>query len=359
VTHSDNVLRLIGVAVAAGLCSAVCCAIVRRIAATVGLVDVPNERSSHLVPTPRGGGIGIVVGTVGAVLLMPLAGLMVSSALASTIVIGGGLVAAVSLIDDLRTLSVYVRLAAHFMAAAIAVVWIGPVSLTSPTGAGALAAPLDAMISTVWIVGLVNAYNFMDGIDGLTAGQAAMASAGLVAVGVDLSQFSLVALGAIVGSTSAGFLVQNWSPARLFLGDVGSVFLGYVIAVLTLAAAHEDPMIGLIAAALSWPFLFDTSWTLLRRLRHRENVFEAHRSHLYQRLIATGLGHRVVAAFYLLLTAVAIGAAVAALRFPASAPWILLSYAVSSAAVLIAVVRRHEASSIAARRWKWQASRTE
>ena len=291
-------------------------------------------------------------------LIMPLAGMMASSALASTVVIGGGLVAAVSLIDDLRTLSASVRLAAHVVAAAIAVVWIGPVSLMSSTGAGAFAATLDAMISTIWIVGLVNAYNFMDGIDGLTAGQATVASAGLVAVGVELSQFSLVAVGTIVIATSAGFLVQNWSPARLFLGDVGSVFLGYVIAVSALAGAHENPMIGLIAVALSWPFLFDTSWTLLRRLRRRENVFEAHRSHLYQRLVATGLGHRVVAGFYLLLTAVAIGAAVAALRFPSSAPWILLSYAMSSAAVLIAVVRRHEANNIAARRWKWQASRT-
>ena len=329
----------------AGACSTICGAVVRRAATTLRLIDVPNQRSSHAYPTPMGGGIGIVIGTVGAMLSLSLAGLDPSQSLTITLVSGGSLVAVVSCIDDVRPLSAAVRLTTHVIAAAIAVWYIGPIS-TIQLSSGITFGPLvGGLISLVWIVGLVNAYNFMDGIDGMAGGQAIMASAGLAVVGLLGSQFELVIVGSIVTATSAGFLVHNWPPGRLFMGDVGSAFLGYVIAVSTLAGARENPAIGPIGVALSWPFVFDTSWTLLRRLRLRENLFDAHRSHLYQRLVATGPGHAVVTGLYLALAAFGIGAGVGAFVFPSAALWTLLVYSMSSALVMLGLVWRYESGS--------------
>ncbi len=269
------------------------------------LLDVPNERSSHTEPTPRVGGVGIVAGVAAG----QLAGWALGEpALQHSTVIAAGALAivALSVADDLRSLSAVARLLAQGVIAG-AVVWQ---AAPATAGVGAAMTGVGWLVGAAWIVGLVNAYNFMDGIDGMAGGQAIVAAAGWAVVGFAAGDAGLVAATVAIGAACAGFLVFNRPPARVFMGDGGSAFLGFVFAVLPLGAPL--PGWGLAAAAcFVWPFLFDTTFTLLRRLSRGENVLLAHRSHLYQRLTVTGLSHARVTSLYIGLAALGLPAGVA------------------------------------------------
>lgn len=277
------------------------------------VLDVPNERSSHTLPTPRGGGIA-VIGAIAlswaglyAIGVMPAASLVVVAAMVA--------LAAICWIDDLRGLSPLVRLLAQFAAVA-AGIW------ALPAGAifqGWLPPALDAVATALLGVWFVNLFNFMDGIDGIAGVEAAAIGLGLVlvgtvyladpgrplAVGVGVAgDLQLVMPAAAIAGASVGFLVWNWAPARIFLGDVGSAPLGYVLGFLLFTLALR----GQWQAALILPayFLADATLTLLRRLARGERVWQAHREHFYQRAVQRGLGHaavvrRVVAADIVLI----------------------------------------------------------
>jgi UDP-N-acetylmuramyl pentapeptide phosphotransferase/UDP-N-acetylglucosamine-1-phosphate transferase len=285
--------------VAAALVSYLGVGAVRRWAARHGVVDRPNERSSHLRVTPRGGGLAIVGVTVaGSVIAWRFAPAATSAEVAGPL-LGATLVAAVSWLDDLHSLPTTIRLLAHGTAAIAAVASIGPwrVLAVPPFGAvdlGWAGWPLTVL----WIVGLTNAYNFMDGIDGLAAGQAIVAGLGWVLLGALGGQPLIALCGALLAAASAGFLAHNWPPARIFMGDVGSAFLGYAFATLAVLGARLQPLEALAGALLVWPFLFDATFTFGLRLARGEDVFAAHRSHLYQRLVITGLSHGTVSALY-------------------------------------------------------------
>ena len=161
---------------------------------------------------------------------------------------------------------------------------------------------VGGIITFLWIVGLTNAYNFMDGIDGIAGGQAVVAGLGWATIGW-LNNVPLVfALGLFICASSLGFLGHNWPPAHIFMGDVGSAFLGYTFAILPLL--HNNATMPLVGLLLVWPFVFDTVFTFVRRLLKGENVFSAHRSHLYQRLVIAGYSHQRVALTYIGLAAV-------------------------------------------------------
>jgi UDP-N-acetylmuramyl pentapeptide phosphotransferase/UDP-N-acetylglucosamine-1-phosphate transferase len=159
--------------------------------------------------------------------------------------------------------------------------------------------PAGWVLTVLWIVGMTNAFNFMDGIDGI-AGITAAAALGVVSGGFWLGGDGYGALlAAAVAAAAVGFLVWNWQPARVFMGDVGSASLGYTIAVLPLVAGEAERRWLLpLTVAVMWPFLLDTTLTFLRRLRNGENVLEAHRSHFYQRLVIGGWSHSTVALIY-------------------------------------------------------------
>jgi UDP-N-acetylmuramyl pentapeptide phosphotransferase/UDP-N-acetylglucosamine-1-phosphate transferase len=148
----------------------------------------------------------------------------------------------------------------------------------------------------------------MDGIDGLAGSQAIVAGMGWALLGSLSNQPLIGGLGILLAASSLGFLRHNWPPARIFMGDVGSAFLGFSFAALPLLAASAETAgtAGgrwvVIGALLVWPCVFDTAFTLLRRLRNREPIFKAHRSHLYQRLVISGLSHRRVTSIYALLS---------------------------------------------------------
>jgi UDP-N-acetylmuramyl pentapeptide phosphotransferase/UDP-N-acetylglucosamine-1-phosphate transferase len=163
---------------------------------------------------------------------------------------------------------------------------------------------LGIPLTFLWVVGLTNAYNFMDGIDGLAGGQAVVAGTTWLGLGLITGLPLVSLLGLFVAGSSLGFLVHNWSPARIFMGDVGSAFLGFTLAVIAVLGSLESPELAYAGVLVVWPFIFDTSFTILRRLRRKENIFEAHRSHLYQRLVIAGYSHRSVALLYLCLAAI-------------------------------------------------------
>jgi UDP-N-acetylmuramyl pentapeptide phosphotransferase/UDP-N-acetylglucosamine-1-phosphate transferase len=285
--------------VAAGGLSAGLTYLFTRLALATGLLDRPNARSSHERPTPRGGGLAIVL-----VLLLAVAALAAKGAggpaHGAWLLLGLGVIAVISGIDDVATISPRVRLLAQVLAAVVATVAAGPVRVIDLGWCGTYdLGPAGWVLAVLWIVGMTNAFNFMDGIDGI-AGITAAVALGVMSGGFWLGGDGYGGLlAAAVASAAVGFLVWNWQPARVFMGDVGSASLGYTIAVLPLLAGEEQRSWLLpVTVAVMWPFLLDTTLTFLRRLRNGENVLEAHRSHFYQRLVIGGWSHATVALMY-------------------------------------------------------------
>lgn len=282
-------------------------ALVRRWALHHRVLDIPTDRSSHERPTPRGGGLAIVaVSLVALVAAGP--GQSGTGGGLYWLALGAALVASVSLVDDLRSLPVQVRLVAHIAGALVAVSWLGALpAIGLPSGRALLLGSLGIPLTILWVVGLTNAYNFMDGIDGLAGAQAVIAGLGwfLLAEGDPMVRV----IGLVVAASSLGFLLHNWPPARIFMGDVGSAFLGYILAVMTIVASQKEPRFAVVGFLLVWPFVFDTTFTFLRRLLRHENVLAAHRSHLYQRLVIAGFSHQFVMLFYAALAALGVGLA--------------------------------------------------
>lgn len=266
-----------------------------------GLMDVPNERSLHVRETPRGGGIVVVIAVLAGLAALVVTGMDGPPTAVAAFAGMSIVVAAIGWRDDFRSVAPPVKFVAHVVAAAAAIAVWGAFDRLQVPGADLLVLPIWAaiVVTGLWIVGLINAYNFMDGIDGLASGQAVVAGVTWVLVFVAPAS-PVTAIAALVAAASLGFLWHNRPPARIFLGDAGSGFLGFTFAVLPLIAYHGDgdarlPIAGVL---LLWPFVFDTSFTLARRLVRGENVIRAHRSHLYQRLVLSGWTHGRVAALY-------------------------------------------------------------
>ena len=284
-------------------------AVLRRWAERREILDMPNERSSHTRPTPHVGGLAIVIITLSGWLaynwtspdywpILPY-------------VIGAFVIATISWWDDLVPLPTIVRISVHGIAAGFAILSFGywhtaSVPILKELGLGWIGLPATFL----WIVGLTNAYNFMDGVDGIAGLEAVVVGFGWFLLGWYGRQPHLSAIGMLIAGASLGFLVYNWPPASVFMGDVGSAFLGYTFAVLPLMAAHvpyADARLAFVGALLLLPFVFDSGFTFFRRAIRRENVFAAHRSHLYQRLVITGRSHRFVSLLYGGMSMVSVG----------------------------------------------------
>jgi UDP-N-acetylmuramyl pentapeptide phosphotransferase/UDP-N-acetylglucosamine-1-phosphate transferase len=287
------------------------------------LLDRPNERSLHETPVPRSGGLGMASGLVVGWLVLWSAG-GAGHELAS-IVVAVGLVSVVSLWDDLGDVSRRLRLAVHVLAAVLlglgGLLWRG---LDFPGVSWGFPAPLAWMLTLLFVVWMINLYNFMDGMDGFAGGMAVFGFLALAALGWRAGEPGFAVAAACVAASAGGFLTRNFPPARIFLGDLGSSALGLLAAALSLWGAARG-LFPLWAAWLAFsPFIVDATWTLLRRLINRERVWEAHRSHHYQRLVLSGWGHRkTVLAGYLVMVA-ACACAVAAPTMTVPDQWVLL-----------------------------------
>ena len=267
------------------------------------LLDVPNERSSHTKPTPKGGGLIIVAVCLSVYTLTTV---FLNGHFQWSYLTGAILIAVISWLDDLFTVSFIWRFVVHSLAALLIVSTLGYFDeLYFPVVENLNIGWSGAFLTFFWIVWLTNAYNFMDGIDGLAGIQAVTAGFGWLLVGKFFGADSTAFYGGVLMFSGIGFLIKNWQPAKIFMGDVGSAFLGFTFAVMPLLMKNEtgqnyDKRTFLFSTAviLVWLFAFDTLWTFARRVLEREKVWEAHRRHLYQRIVIRGFSHAYVSILY-------------------------------------------------------------
>lgn len=292
------------------------------------VLDVPNDRSSHTTPTPRGGGLGVMagvlVGWAGGILLYPETSQATAVALLAAL-----LLMIVSFLDDLKPRPASMRLLAQ-----IAAVAIGLYALGHGAFRDLLPGPFDLALTGFLWLWFLNLFNFMDGIDGLAGGEGVSVGFGLgLAAVLGFAPADILPLSWSIAVAALGFLIWNWHPARIFMGDVGSVPLGYLLGFLLIRVATAEteitaPHAGLaIALILPLYFVMDASITLIRRLLRGEKPTEAHREHVYQRAVIAGQSHGAVTARILILNALLVMLAVLAaplLPVPALAVAVIL-----------------------------------
>jgi UDP-GlcNAc:undecaprenyl-phosphate GlcNAc-1-phosphate transferase len=266
--------------------------------------DVPNERSLHEAPVPRIGGVGMMAGILSGWALM-------FRMLEWWVVLPAAMLFAVSLVDDMHGLSVRKRLAVHVSAALLLVFGSGML----------LQSPLLAVLLLLAVVWMTNLYNFMDGSDGLAGGMAFFGFNMYGAASLMHGDIDQAMLDFAVSAAALGFLFHNFPPAKVFMGDAGSIPLGFIAAALGLLGWKNDTWPAWFPILVFSPFIVDTTVTLVRRSLRGAKVTEAHREHYYQRLVQMGWGHRKVAiAEYALMFASGVSA-VWAERQSGEIPW--------------------------------------
>lgn len=287
------------------------------------MIDLPNERSLHTGALPRTGGIAIcaalAVSALLALIAFPLPDPWVRI-LGALLLVGG-----ISFLDDRGEIPARYRLAAHLGAAILllagGIAWSG---IALPGIYRELPQALSWALTLGYLVWMVNLYNFMDGMDGLAGGMAVFGFGALGWLGWLGGEPGFALANGILVAAAAGFLLHNFPPARIFLGDLGSAVLGLLAAILSLIGARR----GLFPLWVAWlafsPFIVDATWTLLRRLARGERLWKAHRSHHYQRLVLAGWSHRKTLLGSYLLMAACAASAVATRNMSVRDQWLLL-----------------------------------
>lgn len=255
----------------------------RYYALSKGILDRPNHRSSHTIATPRGGGIAIVL----AYLLALFSNYIVDSTTTAFLfacTVGGGLVAVMGFLDDHGHIPARWRLLGHFSAAGWILFLLGGLPPLKVFGSIWDLGWTGYVIGSLFLVWLLNLYNFMDGIDGIASVEAiSVCTASALLAFVSFGIWSPVSfLPLILAAAVAGFLVWNFPPAKIFMGDAGSGFLGLMLGALTVYSAFADPQLFWSWLILLGVFVVDSTFTLLRRVLNGEKVYEAHRNHAYQ-----------------------------------------------------------------------------
>lgn len=288
--------------------------LMRRVAIRKSILDIPNERSSHSHPTPRGGGIAIVITFLLALLTLHLLD-QIDTHLFWVLTLGGTSIALLGYRDDVTSVNTRTRILLHFLIAGVTLFALGGYHGVHGIGSAL------ALIGIVWCI---NFYNFMDGIDGLASSEGMIVALGAALALSYLGAVSLAWVCWLLANTIAGFMVWNWPPAKIFMGDVGSSFLGYVFAVLGLFSVNH----AILPLAFWWLilaiFIWDATFTVVYRGMKGKKWYSAHREHAYQRMTMQGLSHQRVT---LLITAMNIAillpAAFLTVLWPSSSPWLV------------------------------------
>ena len=245
------------------------------------VVDVPNHRSAHSVPTPRGGGLAFVFSALAAIPFLKLLGFLTPDG-SLALMAAGVFVASLGFLDDHGHVSPIWRLLGHFFACILAMYWIGGLpplvffTWVLPMGI------FSNVLAVLYLVWLVNLYNFMDGIDGLAAIEALSVCFAMAFLYWLSGQQSLMVLPLALGVSVSGFLCWNFPPARIFMGDAGSGFLGFILGVLSIQAAVVNVQFFWCWVILLGVFVVDATITLIRRILQLEKIYEAHSTHGYQ-----------------------------------------------------------------------------
>lgn len=308
------------------------------------IMDQPNDRSLHSNPTPRSGGLAFL--SAAALATGALAVVASSSDSGLFWVAAGAVLLAVSgAADDLIDLSPRIRLVVQLLSAGtIIAAGLAPTQFQLP-GTALPLPPLMAIAVTLgYVVWMTNLYNFMDGMDGFAGGMAVIGFGSLAAMAALAGDPQMAAINAVIAASVAGFLVWNFPPARIFMGDAGSSVLGFLAAAMTLAGAYRNLFPVLAGIIVFSPFIVDATFTLLRRAMRGERVWVAHREHVYQRLVQAGWSHRkTVLRAYLLMLICSI-AALGYVRAETDWQWTILLAGLVTYLGIIALTLRHRAS---------------
>ena len=266
--------------------------IMRKVAIKNNIFDLPNtSHKSHALPTPYLGGIAIMLGVVLVSLLAVLfsTNVLGNLKLLLSVLIPALLLGLIGLWDDLKSLPAYPRLFAQSaVGVGISIILITTGTLGNPTGS----IVLDVLLTVIWIVGICNSVNFFDNMDGGAAGAVAFSSLGLAFLAWNLEQSLLAGLSLVTAGATFGFLIWNKSPAKIYMGDAGALFLGVLLATL---AIRLDPITQSRAISLSIPLLLlalpilDTTTVVISRLRNGKSIFQGGQDHLSHRLVNIGL----------------------------------------------------------------------
>jgi len=300
--------------------------VLRMLTVRWGLVDLPNARSSHAKPTARGGGIAIVLVTLLTVAIdFSLHG--IPGSLSVAWIVGGGLVAGVGFLDDLKGLSAVARAGAQLLAAILLLNAIDIPAVSASLGLTTGWPALVWVVAGMVIVWSINLFNFMDGIDGLASAQCifvVLAGTLLIAMGHEIG--SSLLSGVAMAGASAGFLIWNAPPAKIFMGDVGSGFIGFGLIAGALATSGHGPVSLWTWLVLNGVFVADATITVLTRLFRGQRIYEAHRSHVYQRLARRWSSHGRVTAAYMSINLIwCLPWAIATTKSPGSAPLLAMA----------------------------------
>ena len=259
-------------------------------------LDVPNERSSHTIPTPRGGGLAFITAFYAGIFILYAANLMPDNVFTS-LAGAGGIIALAGYLDDMNSVSPWLKAAAQLASLIWGVLWLGPVASIDLSGfiwQWGYIGMAATVIAGLW---LINLYNFMDGIDGLAAAQAIFIFVSAAIFCVFEGAYGEAWTLGILAASVAGFLVFNWQPAKLFMGDSGSGFLGLMVVLM--AIATTPPLNLWPWAILVTLFVADATVTVVRRMLRGEKWYEGHNLHAYQRLSRRWHSHRAATACYM------------------------------------------------------------
>ncbi len=290
------------------------------------ILDVPTERSSHSIPTPRIGGVPMVASAIlcFAAFVFAAGGVLPAKEVVGTVLFAFG-ISVLGFLDDLFDLSPLVRIVIQ-SALCVCCLWVfRPLSSLPSDRGGEWIALSAAGAASVWCIWMVNLYNFMDGIDGLAGAEAAAASSFFFLLFAWEGEPAWAAANLMIAASASGFLVYNRPPARVFLGDSGSAFLGAFYGMQSVLApvATGIPFIVLVLPFSN--FILDTTFTLLRRMAAGEKWYRPHRSHVYQRMTSLGMSHRDVDRVEISAVAVSCLAAAAGMRVGVSMRCVLLA----------------------------------
>ncbi len=267
------------------------------------LIDIPNERSSHLIPTPRGGGLSIAIPVllcIGVLFLMAQLDRNIAFALG----VGCFFVASVGWIDDHRHIPAKWRALLYGVAAVLAVYFLDESDNYQAAFHHLPFGIVSSFLMVIWIFWMTNLYNFMDGTDALAAIQAICAGTFVGVLFWLQGQHGLATICFVISASSCGFLVWNWPPAKIFMGDVGSCVLGFCFGVLAVIGKMQGSIPLAVIFILLSVFICDTTFTLLMRIISNEKWYQAHKSHAYQRLVQLGMSHKKLALNVLLINVI-------------------------------------------------------
>lgn len=297
--------------------------VVRKYTIKKSILDIPNERSSHSIVTPRGGGLAIVATFIFSLVVIAAFGIVSVNVVVS--LLGGGLmIATIGWIDDKNGVSPRLRLAVHFLAAVWALYWLGGFTRVDMGFTMVHLGWAGSIIAALGIVWLINLYNFMDGIDSIAGTEAisVVLGAGVLLFWTGSAGLAWVCM--ILALAVGGFLVWNWPPARIFMGDVGSGFLGYVFAVLAIVSEKSSSVPLIIWLLLLGVFITDATITLFKRLARGEKLSQPHRNHVYQLAVQAGYSHKQITLVVLCINILLGIVAVAAVQYRGYLLWIVL-----------------------------------